>query len=372
MPGIKNGKTYGDLTINLFPPSASDGDAVTVTTVSTADEEAAKDFRDRSKNNPDKYTDVGISQVPGDPRASARKKQAETLGMYTDADTDKDLAVHSQRQGKIVDDFAMSPEQWYKMYGYWDWNLAKNNPNGNLNNRSFGRTLRQSRIADALNNTRHWRAAKIGRRTNSGFGTNEYQEGHSERWEPIETQEMRQMRANERLDELTRQRQINRSENIQDYPLELQKQADRLRQDLTKYASQTGIDLQRAMQAGKWQAEYGNSWSTYWSNFMTKFSRELDLDIRDRVMQKISRLGYPFSQIYASLSGGMAPNPLIATAYQYIEEAISGESDSRTQAAIAMAAMSSLSGMLFAQASNTFGAGFGNWFGLNESVTEQQ
>lgn len=372
--GVKEGKHFGELTLDILGPHEADTSAnqqsTTVDNQSSTNQQTAAEKKAKGNYNPDTYTDTSISEVPNDPRTSAINKQAETNAMYSDEDAAKDLATHANRQNQIVDNFALTPEQWYKMYGYWDWNLARNNPNGNLNNRTFGRTLALSRVADALNNQRHWRAAKIGRRTNSGFGTNEYQEGHSERWEPVETQETRQMRANERLDELTRQRQINRSENIQDYPLELQKQSDRLNQELTKYASQTGIDLQRTMQAGKWQAEYGNSWQTYWSNFMTKFSRELDLDIRDRVMQKIARLGYPFSQIYASLSGGMAPNPLITTAYQYINEAMAGETDSKAKAAIAMAAMSSLSGMLGAQVFNTARAGFGNWLGLTTSVTE--
>lgn len=371
---VKNGEKFGELTINIFGPSTDDStdsnNVATTTANNAAMQKQAEKLRSKGNYDTDKYTDVTIADVPSDPRNDATKKQAETLNMYTDEKAADDLKLHSDRQGQIVDNFAMTPEQWYKMYGYWNWNLAKNNPNSNLNNRSFGRTIAQSRVADALNNRRHWRAAKIGRRTNSGFGTNEYREGYSERWEPITTQEMRQMRTNERLDEATRQRQIRRSEDIQDYPLELQKQADRLRQDITKYASQSGIDLQRAMQAGKWQAEYGNSWQTYWSNFMNKFSRELDLNIRDRVMQKISRLGYPFSQIYASLSGGMAPNPLISAAYQYINEAMASVTDPREKVAIGTAALSSLAGIVGAQAFNTFNAGFGNWFGATEAITE--
>ena len=359
---VKEGQHFGELTISIGAPQG--------TATAEGASQQAKALKERANYNPDTYTDHGISNVPGDPRAKAVEKQAETNAMYTDEDAAKDLATHANRQNQIVDNFAMTPEQWYKMYGYWDWNLAKNNPNGNLNNRSFGSTLAQSRIADALNNQRHWRAAKIGRRTNSNFGTNEYQEGRSERWDPIETQETRQMRADERLDAQAGQRQINRSENIQDYPLELQKQSDRLQQELTKFVSQTDINLQRAMQDGKWRAEYGDSWQTYWSNFVTKFSKELDLNIRDRVMQKIARLGYPFSQIYASLNGGIAPNPLISAAYQYINEAAADITDPKEKSSVIAGAYASLAGILDAQIKNTVNSEFGNWFGLTDSVSD--
>ena len=315
---------------------------------------------DKTKNNNrngmrvDEKNFSRIADVDVDERATATEKQKETLDMYNDEAVAKDLNTHAGRQQQIVDDFALDPQQWYKMYGYWNWNLAKNNPNGNLNDRTASQTLSASRLADALNNKRHWRAAKIGRRTNSSFGTNEYTPGYSERWEPIETQETRQMRANEQMDLAARQRQINRAENIQDYPLELQKQKDRLSAEMTKYASQTGIDLQRAMQAGKWQAEYGQSWNSYWSNFMNKFSRELDLDIRDRVMAKIANLKYPYSQIYAQLSGGMAPNPLIDAAWQYIETLRSSTNNPREQAAIGLGGLSALAGMFGGQTVNTF------------------
>jgi len=305
-----------------------------------------------SKQNKTNFS--SISKMPGDPRAESATVQNAALNMYNDKAVQKDLSTHADRQQGIVDDFSMDPEQWYKMYGYWNWDLAKNNPVGNLNNRSFGQTLSASRLADALNNRRHWRAAKIGRRTNSGFGTNEYTPGYSERWEPIETQEMRQMRANEQMDLAARQRQINRAESIQDYPLELQKQKDRINADLTKYASQSGIDLQRAMQAGKWKAEYAQSFDTYWSNFMTQFSKELDVDIRDRVMSKIANLKYPYSQIFAYLWGGRAVNPAVEAAYQYINALTDDILDPKVKAEVSAGAYASLAGIVEAPVVNTF------------------
>ena len=292
-------------------------------------------------------------------QANAVEKQKETNAMYNNKQQQEDLDVHAGRQNQIVNDFAMSPEQWYKMYGYWDWNLAKDNPNGNLNSRTYGQTLAASRLADALNNKRHWRAAKIGRRTNSSFGTNEYTPGYSERWEPIETQETRQMRANEAMDLAARQRQVNRAENIQDYPLELQKMSDRTRSELTKYASQTGIDLQRAMQAGKWKAEYGDNWNTFYTNFIAEFGRELDLRTKEKVLEKMTLLKYPFSNAWMQLNSGAAPNPIEQALWQYIETIGSTIQDPKAQAEFKLGGGSMLVQMFTRALGKSFESGLG-------------
>ena len=293
-------------------------------------------------------------------KADAVQKQKETNAMYTNKQQQQDLDTHTGRQNQIVDDFAMTPEQWYKMYGYWNWNLAKDNPNGNLNNRTYGQTLSASRLADALNNKRHWKPTDIGYRTSGIAGTQALQRGYSERWEPIETQETRQMRANEAMDIAARQRQVNRAENIQDYPLELQKLSDHTRSELTKYASQTGIDLQRAMQASKWKAEYGDSWQTYWTNSVTEFTRELDLRIKEKVYSKLVNLEYPFRQAWAALNGGAAFNPVEQAMWQNITSATAGISDPAVKSAIMMFTATELAGMGFKQAGEGFKEGLTN------------
>lgn len=283
---------------------------------------------------------------------------------YTEPQRKQDLDENRVNQDNVTDAFAMTPEQWYKMYGYWNWDLAKNKPNGNLNNRSFGRTMYQSRLADALNNQRHWKAAKIGRRTNSGFGTNEFQEGYSERWEPIETQETRQMRANERLDEEARQRQIKRAEDIKDYPLELQKRADQYKQQLAYYQSQTGVDLNRLIQKGVFDSEYSQSWNTYWNNYVTRFATELGLDAKDRVFQKAINLKYPFSQVYAYLHAGInVPNPVISAAWETVQSFASQFEDPEMRAkAYALGG-----GWLMGPMASAIGQGFTSGLGFGEA-----
>lgn len=234
------------------------------------------------------YTTMGSPVSPKmDARNDASKTQKKAETQYTQDDAQADLDTHADRQTDVADEYTMSPEQWFKMYGYWNWNLPKHNPNGNLNNRSFGKTIGLSRLADALNNQRHWRAAQIGRRTNGGFGTHEYTPGYSERWEPIETQEMRQMRANERMDEVQRNRQIKRAEDVQDYPLELQRMSDQSRMRINEQVSSSLIDLERAFQKGTYGAEYEQSWQNFWQNFAFAFSAEFPIQLRTQIFNKL-------------------------------------------------------------------------------------
>jgi hypothetical protein len=236
-----------------------------------------------------------------DARNSAAGIQQKAESQYSQDDAQADLDTHADRQTAVADEYTMTPEQWFKMYGYWNWNLAKHNPNGNLNNRSFGKTLGLSRLADALNNQRHWRAAQIGRRTNSGFGTHEYTPGYSERWEPIETQEMRQMRADERTDEAQRNRQVNRAENVQDYPLELQKMTDQSRMRINEQVTSSLIDLERAFQKGTYSAEYEQSWQNFWQNFAFAFSAEFPIQLRTQIFNKMYNMSPSARELFMNV-----------------------------------------------------------------------
>lgn len=108
---------------------------------------------------------------------------------------------------------------------YNDFNHSKGNRRGSLNGLTFESTMNLSRAADALNNRRWWKPGEV----DAYFGNGNYQageRGRSERWEPVETQEMRQMRQNENVDAYVRQRDVNRQANVQDYAQELRRKAD--------------------------------------------------------------------------------------------------------------------------------------------------
>lgn len=172
-------------------------------------------------------------------------KSEDNLG-YNDADREK----IRQQSGKWIDevrDNANTDATRNKMDPHWKDNHAKDNWRGNLNGKSYNSTLRLSRAADAMNNARHWDPGLGGRRTNSGFGTNEMTEAKSERWEPIETQEMRQMRANERMDEQQRTYDIKRAAGVLDYGMELEKLNSQQKAEIAKLITQEDLSVDQAL-----------------------------------------------------------------------------------------------------------------------------
>lgn len=260
--------------------------------------------------SPKNYTSVAttnIAKLPNVTPKSATSVADSYRDIFTEDDADKYLNRSKERQSDIDSSFTDNPKEWYRRYRYWDRNLAQDNPRGNLNNMAFRDTAFRSRIADALNNERHLKPTDIGRRTlhMGATGTGADQAG-SERWEPIETQEMRQMRANERLDEMTRGYDIERQKRIEDYPQVLREEMDKVNRELAKYSTQTGIDTERLMQRAVQAAEYTNSWNTYWNAIQQAFAQEYGLDISERVFSKLASIDdYPLRQMYAYFKSGM-------------------------------------------------------------------
>lgn len=267
-------------------------------------------------------TGDNISQMPDTTPSSATEISDKARGNYPDEAVESDIDIHKARQSAIDSSYTDNPEEWSRRYAYWDTNLAKDNPRGNLNGMTFRDTRLHSRLADALNNERHLKPTDIGRRTlNYGAtGTGADQAG-SERWEPIETQEMRQMRANERLDEKARGYDVDRQKMIEDYPMELRKQMDKVNSDIAKYATTTGIDLERLMQRGIFDAEYGQSWSTFWNTLQTRFAMELGQDLKERIFAKLGKLPYIARQMYSYVNQtGSVPSPLTKAFYDLLQQ----------------------------------------------------
>lgn len=208
-----------------------------------------------------------------DPKDS-KKRQRDN---YTNEQQDQDLSTWNKRLNDYTSKFIDNPQDWYRLYNYWNWNLGKNNPDGNLNNKAFSDTLLQSRLADALNNERHIKLGKLGYRTNSSFGSEASQLPGTERWEPIETQEMRQMRANEEMDKAARQRQVGRAQNIQDYPFTLQQAQDQA--NLTNMAdlAKNVRDIERMIQETDISTVQGQSWQTYWQSKLNAYQKNLEI-----------------------------------------------------------------------------------------------
>lgn len=277
----------------------------------------------KSNNGSGQTTDIDagqdMSQVPDDPRTSAADVSGKAKSLYTRPQQQQAQQEAAQDQDHITDSFTEDPDKWFQMYKYWNWNLAKNDPRGRFNNRSFQNTMNMSRLADAYNNRLWQRAGTVGR-TTAMYGSTQSHPNEPVKYS-AQTEEMRQRDADRNIDNLARQSDTQRQASLLDYPLELQRNADQAKQALAKYQAQTGIDLERLVQKGVFDSEYTQSWSSYWQNFVYKFAQELGLNINERLYKKIINLKYPFSQIYAYLQKGMnVPNQLQMYAYQWINQ----------------------------------------------------
>lgn len=132
------------------------------------------------------------------------------------------INAHNAQQRAIQEGY--SPAQRASLSNVYGRNL-RDNPLGNLNNMSAEDTLAASRAADARNNRQRFMQGDIGARTFS-MGSSGIEDPRLERVSPVETQETRQMRANEALDAYARQRQAGLAADIEAHSLELQQQRD--------------------------------------------------------------------------------------------------------------------------------------------------
>ena len=103
--------------------------------------------------------------------------------------------------------------------------------------------------------------------------------------------------------------------------------------DMNKYATQTGIDLERQMQRGIFEAEYGQRWSTYWATVQNRFAQELGLDLKERVFAKLASMqNYPLRQMYGYFMNGVqVPTPITEDFWNMAGEIIDSEKDPMTK-----------------------------------------
>lgn len=242
--------------------------------------------------------DVGL----GDPRSQSQRVR----NVYNTADQDADLSYWNERLGKYTSRFIDNPKDWYRLYNYWDWNLAKNNPDGNLNGKKFTDTRNLSRLADALNNQRHLKLGNLGARTNSSFGSTQMQLPGTERWEPIETQEMRQMRANEDIDKQIRERQFNRAENIKDYPFNLQQMQDKSNVDYMNNLARDIQEIEKEIQSTDTNTAYGQRNATHWQQRVMEMQTDLEIYARNYATSVLKSLPPEIRQYVANVWGGMS------------------------------------------------------------------
>ena len=249
------------------------------------------------------------------------EEQGNRMQAY-DTQEGKDFRVGEiYREGESQREKARSPEQQLGNYAYYNWNLAQNNPRGNLNKRSYATTLRMQRLADMVNNRLHYdpgTASTIG----GAQGAKSVGQGTAtvESWDPMETQEMRQMRANERVDENARNAGVDLQSRIQGYSQDIQEKMDEDARKLRYYINQMDDDFISWFQKTVIETEYRGSWTTYFNQKMQEYINELGLDTKSRLYEIVSQLSPAIAQQWGQVFlGGYIATP---TAQWYLESMI--------------------------------------------------
>lgn len=149
-------------------------------------------------NEDQKFSDKYINSSSYRPGYGSRERDAgvaaNNAGAREQATEDKDAAGAGIRE---LTDEAIGNKS--KLNENQNVNLGKNNPQGNLNNMSFGRTLALSRAADRYNNKPTGKITTMrGGSAVDGLQVSQYDPYNRPQ---IETEEMRQMQKNRRIDE---------------------------------------------------------------------------------------------------------------------------------------------------------------------------
>ena len=220
--------------------------------------------------------------------------------------------------GAGLRDEARSAEQQAGNYPYQFMNLAKDNPRGNLNRASYNTTLRFSRLADKLNN----RLRYVPGVPSAGGGfegeVSSYIRPGVEKYPSIETEEMRQMAANRRLDERARQAGVDLQSRIQAYPQDLQEARDKATLGLEQDILSSENAFNRTWQNAVLVSEYQGSVAQYFRKDLSRFMVDLDLGNKTRIGAYLLNELSPFAGSFMSeLIGAGTPVPDAAQRLSY-------------------------------------------------------
>lgn len=254
--------------------------------------------------------DAGLSQFKKETKTDEKEQKQAATGVYTDAEKADNIAWAKNVSNNVID-------MWMNNRGYIDPNynkdLAKNPPNGRLNNADFNSTLDALRQADAINNRLWWQGEDIGARTNSGFGSSGIGIGKGIKYEPITTEEMRQMQSDRAIYNEARRRDISRQADVKDYSLELQKNADKLTTALAQHTGISDIDFNRAVQQAVFDTRYTQPNRSYLSTITQNTIQRLALQNKNEIFKLAASL-YNIDPVWADnyisnmLNGGSLPS----------------------------------------------------------------
>ena len=203
-------------------------------------------------------------------------------------------------------------------------NLSKEDYQGNLNNADFMSTINYSRMADMLNNKMYLTPSSIGARTakrgSSGTGIDNIGLGF-QKGPQVDTQETRQMRANEKIAAERRAQDNRRQGAIQDRILNIQQNLDAGMVELGKkfaFSKEALASLIAQLVVNK---EYGATYDQMLSRAYDVFAQNTRLYFEDKLARFIMKHKSDF--IYATLLGKqhgvVVPSTLNQIAQKYIE-----------------------------------------------------
>lgn len=255
----------------------------------------------------------GKSSVGGQPAIKNGASNPDDI-----ADSSKFVQNTDDRKNKYVnwnDDYfkRISDDYKTKLWEGWNKDLPKD---GQLTGVNFGTNVKLSRAADAYNNRRHLVGTDIGHRTlhYGSTGTGVDREG-STRWQPIETQEQRQMRENERVNERVRNYDTDRQNAIKNYNYDLSRDQDRYNLGYNDYEGKGIADIYnnaaRLRQDKEYAAEYQQHLDKRWEDFRERLAIHYGLE-KTKLIMEYAETNTAFAQLLTTMIGSneRIPDPM--------------------------------------------------------------
>lgn len=273
---INEGMQWFEQILNKVFHTSSSGET-------TASDSSAKDKKDNQNpfatESPGPYVQrakqYNFDELHGSDKGQGAKEDYSNA--YTEDERNEAIGIHKQRQQDVQGNWTQTAKNnvvpWHSQH------LGKNDPYGNLNDKSFQSTLNYSRLADRFNNHLDWEPSTVGR-TTYHLGSTEGTTGNAYRRQPIETQEMRQMRSNERITDNARMLQTGLQGAMNQYGLDLQRQSDTLQ---AQFGNQLGIGqdaINRALQQALITGEYVQPNSMEMQQKLQKFLQYLSFEVQ--------------------------------------------------------------------------------------------
>ena len=239
------------------------------------------------------FTKAGDTTIiePSDPRVAApaitpepdaTTVKRDTQALYNTEAQNIDQAESNLRTTAIADNTG-NQEAMEKVNPWYATNQAQNSRYGNLNNKDYDTTLALSRLADQFNNTQFVApGGRVGFTTNSSFGSAAPEKPGYAQFN-INTQEMRQMRANEQLDIQARQLAALLQGDTQKMYLDAINAKRNVDNAVAQIIGQADVNFGTFLQQAGINNMYNIPTQMHWQQLMQTYAKQLALNYNVRV-----------------------------------------------------------------------------------------